>query len=135
VGSGERSVTLAEVSELLDADVIVGRNGLDIEITSAFGADLMSDVLAFARPGCLLLTGLASLQTVRTAFALDIAAIVVCRGKTIPDKVIETAAELGVPVMRTSLVMFEACGRLWLSGVTGSMREMHREADRRAEKG
>jgi len=40
---------LSEVRDLLQADVIVGHDKLDIEVKTAFGADLMSDVLAFAK--------------------------------------------------------------------------------------
>lgn len=128
-------MTLAEVMDLLDADVVVGHDRLDIEISSAFCADLMSDVLAFARSGCLLVTGLASLQAVRTAFALDIAAIVICRGKTVNDAVARVAEELNIVVLRTPLIMFEICGRLWEAGVTGSMRGVQEEEECLADQG
>jgi len=35
---------LREVKEILDADVIVGQEKLDMEVKTAFGADMMSDV-------------------------------------------------------------------------------------------
>lgn len=117
-------MTLAEVRDLLDADVVVGEDMLDREVHTAFGADLMSDVLAFARTGCILVTGLANLQAVRTAFALDIAAIVICRGKVLAGSFVETARDLGIPVLWTSLIMFETCGRLHQAGITGCIREI-----------
>ena len=49
---------LSEVRDILDAEIIVGEDSLDLEVQTAFGADLMSDVLAFAKAGSLLLTGL-----------------------------------------------------------------------------
>ena len=72
---------LHEVKEILDAEVIVGNDQLDMEVQTAFGADLMSDVLAFAKPGSLLLTGLTNPQIIRTSDVLDIAAIILVRGK------------------------------------------------------
>jgi hypothetical protein len=57
-----------------------------------------------------LITGLANLQAVRTAYALDIAAIVICRGKALADPFVEIAGELGIPVLWTPLIMFETCG-------------------------
>jgi len=64
------------------ADVLYGEELLDsIDIEYAYGADLMSDVLAFARPGSLLLTGLTNIQIIRTAQMLDIPAVVFVRGK------------------------------------------------------
>lgn len=74
-------MTLRDVKEILDADVIVGDDNLDLEVKTAFGADLMSDVLAFAKAGSLLLTGLTNTQVIRTANVLDIAAIILVRGK------------------------------------------------------
>jgi predicted transcriptional regulator len=118
------SVTLAQIKELLDAEVIVGEDKLDLVIKTAFGADLMSDVLAFARSGCLLITGLSNPQSVRTAYALDIAAIMVCRGKALTDKFIDIARELGIPILWTQYIMFEACGRLYREGITGCVREI-----------
>ena len=74
-------MTLREIKELLDAEVLIGENQLDMEVNKAFVADLMSDVLAFATAGSLLITGLTNPQVVRTADVLDIAAIIMGRGK------------------------------------------------------
>ena len=126
-------MTLAQIQKLLDAEVIVGQDKLDLEIKTAFGADLMSDVLAFARSGCLLITGLSNPQSVRTAYALDIAAIAVCRGKALTDKFIEIAKELGIPILWTQYIMFEACGRLYREGITGCIREINVEDKQRAQ--
>ena len=73
-------VTLNDVKEILNADVLVGQDQMEMEVKTAFGADLMSDVLAFAKSGSLLLTGLTNPQVIRTSDILDIAAIVMVRG-------------------------------------------------------
>jgi predicted transcriptional regulator len=117
------SVRLAEIRDKVDAQIIIGEDRLDLDIKTAFGADLMSDVLAFARSGCLLITGLSNPQSVRTAYALDISAILVCRGKLLTDKFIEIARELNIPILWTKMIMFEACGRLYQEGLTGCIRE------------
>lgn len=121
---------LSEIRDLLEARVIVGEDKLDLEITTAFGADLMSDVLAFARSGCLLITGLSNPQSVRTAYALDIAAILVCRGKSLTDKFIEIAEELKIPILWTEFIMFEVCGRLYREGLTGCVTQIEDAEDR-----
>lgn len=120
-------MTLAEIRDILDAEVIVGEDKLGLDIRTAFGADLMSDVLAFSRAGCLLITGLANPQTVRAAYALDIAAILVCRGKPLSDKFLELSRELGIPILSTKYIMFETCGKLFQKGITGCIREVHLE--------
>ena len=49
---------LRQIQELLEAELLWGEDLLDEEIESAFGSDLMSDVLAFVREKTVLLTGL-----------------------------------------------------------------------------
>jgi hypothetical protein len=44
-------MTLREIKEILKAEIICGEEHLDIEIEFAGGSDLMSDVLAFGKPG------------------------------------------------------------------------------------
>ena len=117
-------MTLNDIIKELDAEVIVGHDKLDMELKTAFAADLMSDVLAFARSGCLLITGLTTAQSVRTAFALDIAAIAICRGKMPQEQAIEIAKELHIPIIRTKYIMFETCGFLYRSGIRGCIREI-----------
>ena len=117
-------MTLAEVRDLLEAKMVVGEEKLDTVVHTAFGADLMSDVLAFARSGCLLITGLSNVQAIRTAYALDIAAIVICRGKALNEKFVEIARELGMPILCTPFIMFETCGRLYREGITGCVKEI-----------
>jgi len=53
-------LTLREVKDILDAEVIVGEEQLETEITNGASADLMSDALAFAKSASILLTGLAN---------------------------------------------------------------------------
>lgn len=103
---------------MLEADVAAGGD-LSRAVESVGAADLMSDVLAFGRPGMLLLTGLNTAQAVRTAVVADLAGIVLVRGKRPPADMIALAAEHGVPLLTTPLTMFEAAGRLFLALRTG----------------
>jgi anti-sigma regulatory factor (Ser/Thr protein kinase) len=114
-------MTLAEVRDILKADVYTGHDRLGLEVKTAFSADLMSDVLAFAQPGCLLITGITNAQAVRTAFALDIAAILICRGKTPLPEAVEMARELSIPILATAHIMFETCGLLFQRGMVGCL--------------
>jgi predicted transcriptional regulator len=121
---GKINVTLEEIKNELEGEVVVGHEKLPIELKTAFAADLMSDVLAYARSGCLLITGLTTAQSVRTAFALDIAAIIICRGKMPQEQAIEIAKELHIPIIRTHYIMFETCGILYRAGIYGCIREV-----------
>jgi len=104
-------MTLASILDILDAVLLSDKERhLDIEITVACGADLLSDVLAYSESGLLLLTGLNKPQTVRTAELADIKAIAFVRGKVPDTATIKLADEKDMPLLVTGLSMFEACG-------------------------
>jgi predicted transcriptional regulator len=112
---------LRDVQKILDAEVLVGHDKLDMEVHAAFAADLMSDVLAFADSGCILLTGLTNPQVIRTADVLDIAAIVLVRGKRPPPETIRAAQDKRIPLLATKYILFETAGRLYQKGIVGSV--------------
>jgi predicted transcriptional regulator len=125
----EIRLTLREVKEILDAEVIVGHNQLDLEITKAGCADLMSDVLVFCTPGSLLLTGLINPQVIYTADVLDIAAIVIVRGKIPYEETIKLAEEHQIPILTTKYILFETVGRLYAKGVESCMEKVGEKRD------
>lgn len=122
---------LRDVKEILDAEVIVGENNLDLEVKTAFGADLMSDVLAFAKSGSMLITGLTNTQVIRTANVLDIAAIILVRGKKPSLETINLAKELKIPLLTTKYILFETAGRLYAKGVVGCLQKVENNSVRR----
>ena len=115
---------LQEVKEILDADVIVGAEKLDMEVQTAFGADLMSDVLAFAKAGSLLLTGLTNSQVVQTAATRNIAAIILVRGKQPSPEAVNMAKELKIPILATKYILFETAGILYTKGIVGCLKKV-----------
>jgi len=121
---------LSEVRDILDAEIIVGEDSLDLEVQTAFGADLMSDVLAFAKAGSLLLTGLTNTQVIRTANVLDIAAIILVRGKKPSSETITLASELKIPILATKYILFETAGRLYMKGIVGCLPKVETTSGR-----
>jgi predicted transcriptional regulator len=117
---------LKEVKEILDANVIVGEEKLDMEVSTAFGADLMSDVMAFAKAGSLLLTGLTNAQVVKTAATRHIAAIIIVRGKEPTSEAISMAKELDIPILTTQFILFETAGILYSKGIVGCLRKVEK---------
>jgi predicted transcriptional regulator len=128
--SKEWPLKLREVIEILDAEIIVGEDNLDLEVKTAFGADLMSDVLAFAKAGSLLLTGLTNTQVIRTANVLDIAAIILVRGKKPSTDTIALARELKIPILTTKFILFETAGRLYQKGIVGCLQKVENTSGR-----
>jgi predicted transcriptional regulator len=117
--SASPRMTLREIKELLQAEVITGHDRLDEEITLAGGSDLMSDVLAFGKPGILLLTGLSNSQSVRTANIIDAKAIIYVRGKKPDEEGIKLAKGKNIPLLSTEFMMYTACGLLFSRGLKG----------------
>jgi hypothetical protein len=112
-------MTIREVLEILEGETLVSGADDDMEVTRGGAADLMSDVLAFSTEGMVLLTGLTNPQVVRTAEMAGIDVVVFVRGKTPPRETVELATKLCITVMKTGYTMFEACGRLYQSGLKG----------------
>jgi len=109
---------LHEIAKILDAKILTCSDS-DIDIISACGSDLMSDVMAFVKENVLLLTGLVSPQVIRTAEMMDIRAVVFVRGKVPGEDIVRMAEEKGIAVLTTCEPMFIACGKLYSAGLTG----------------
>jgi len=112
-------MTIADIKQLLECDVICCEDKLDTEIHNACGSDMMSDVLAFVKDQSCLLTGLVNPQVIRTADMMDMHCVIFVRGKKPDEAMIELATEREITLMTTSHRMFAACGRLWESGMRG----------------
>lgn len=110
---------MEDVREILEAEVIVGSNLHQVVVDMVCGADLMSDVLAFAKTGALLLTGLTNAQVVRTGEMADVVGICFVRGKRPPEETVRLATRNEIPLLTTHLPMFESCGRLYRAGLKG----------------
>lgn len=110
---------LTEVVKVLDAVCHTKGIDLNIDIHSACGSDLMSDVLAFVKDQALLLTGLTNPQVIRTAEMMDIKAIVFVRGKTPGEATINLAMDSGISLFTTKMPLYIACGNLYHAGLRG----------------
>ena len=105
-----------EMIHLLDAKLISGSP--ELEVHTACGSDMMSDVLAFVKDQAVLLTGLVNPQVVRTADMMDIHCVVFVRGKE-PDKAMLSLADPRESVLTRQKGMFPACGLLYQAGLRG----------------
>ncbi|MDD4212033.1 MAG: transcriptional regulator [Bacilli bacterium] len=98
----------------------------DKELNCAFSCDLMSDALmllrnvdeGFSEIG-ILVTGLVTVQGVRTAEMLDLPAILLVRGKKPNAMVIEEAKRANIMMIGTKYTMFSANGKMYEHGIQG----------------
>lgn len=110
---------LSDVVRILEATVLTGEDRLDIEIQKGAASDLMSDVLAGLSEGSILLTGLMTIQVVRTAIVAGVGAVVFVRGKMPPPEILDQAKKGGIPLLSSPYSMFVSSGRLHAYGLTG----------------
>ena len=108
-----------EIVRLLEAEVVAGETKLNMDVLSACGSDMMSDVLAFVKEQAVLLTGLVNSQVVRTCHMMDIKCIVFVRGKKPSEDIINLAKDNGMVIMFTKCRMYSACGILYSNGLRG----------------
>ena len=110
---------LSKIVDVLDAKVLNGGDHLEKEITTCGASDLMSDILAGLSDGSILLTGLTTVQVIRTAMVAGVGAVIFVRGKTPPQEVIDLAQEQQLPLISSPYSMFVSCGRLHACNLTG----------------
>jgi serine/threonine-protein kinase RsbT len=106
------SVRIGRVKEALEAAVLEGNGWLDAEVDHIYASDLMSDVLAFGKPNSILLTGLASQQSIVSAHMAEFKAVVLIRGKKPKDGSQAFARDHHLVLLTTELDMYDACIRL-----------------------
>lgn len=112
-------LTIRRVCECLDGEIICNPQLADQRVVSACGCDLMSDVLAFTRPGSVLLTGLTNSQVIRTAEMLDLKAVVFVRSKKPDEQTIKMAESLQLVLVLSPYPLYESCGKLFNIGLAG----------------
>lgn len=110
---------LLDIREVLEAEVLTGEEFLDKEVNSAFGCDLMSDVLAFVNEDTVLLTGLNNPQVIRTAEMMDVFAIIFVRGKMPNKDILDLANKKNITIMTTNHILYTSCGLLYEKGLRG----------------
>ncbi len=112
---------ISEMQQLLDAKVLCCEENLSKEVYSAFGCDLMSDVLtSLATDKTVLLTGLLNPQVIRTALMMDMVCIVFVRSKVPNEDMIELARENGIVMLSTEKTLYTTCGLLYTKGIIGT---------------
>ena len=112
-------MTVNDIKEILQAEIICRDDLMDTEVHTACGSDMMSDVLAFVKEQAVLLTGLVNPQVVRTAEMMDMQCIVFVRGKQPDEGIVQLAKDRDIVLMTTKQPMFASCGMLYEKGLRG----------------
>jgi len=108
---------LKQVAEVLEAQVLTPDTNMKKEITCAFGADLISDVLMCVTEPTMVLTGLTNPQIIRLSDMIELQCIVFVRGKIPSDDIIEMAVERELPLLTTKYTLYKSSGLLYNLGL------------------
>ncbi len=108
---------LREMLSLINGEILTGEDRVDEDVEFAFSSDLMSDVLTIKIDNFILITGLANIQSIRTAEMSDVQYILFVRGKKITEEMLELAKDNDVVVMKTDYSLFKTSGILYGAGL------------------
>ena len=112
-------MTLLEIRDVLQCEVLVAEGDMTADVKYVVASDGMSEILAFAKSKELMVTGLTTIQSIRTANIAGVSAVLYCRGKRPDNRVLEFARSKRIPVMATKLLLFDICAILHGRGLRG----------------
>ena len=92
----------------------------DSDVTRGYASDLLSDVLAHAPEGGILVTLQVHLNVIAVASHAGLRAVIFSCGRVPDEEIVERAAEEGLALYATAADTFDVVGRLHELGVQGS---------------
>ncbi|MFQ3620265.1 MAG: hypothetical protein SNJ78_04875 [Spirochaetales bacterium] len=85
----------------------------ETEVQGGYTSDLLSDVMAHAKTGDILITIQAHKNTVAVAGLVGILAIIIANKRPVPEDMLAAAKEEKIGVFRSSCNQFELSGKLY----------------------
>ena len=105
---------IKDVANILKCEILVNNDkAMEEDVVFVGAADMMSDILAFAKPKTLILTSHVSPQIIRTGIVTDLVGVIIVMDKDVPEETINLAKENNFLLLRTKYYMFEACGIIY----------------------
>ena len=111
---------LAELAQDLQLRELTPQVPCDGDLTGGYASDLLSDVLAHAPAGGVLITLQVHLNVIAVASHAGLRAVIFSCGRRPEDDVIARAADEGLALLASRADTFELVGRLYELGLRGS---------------
>jgi hypothetical protein len=120
-------MTLGLLTQSLGLEILTPELSVNggAEVERAHASDLLSDVLANAPTGGLLLTLQVHMNVIAVAAHAGLAAVVFTSGMRPEETVRLKAVTEGIPLLATPLSTFDAAGRLYELGLRGRKEPHH----------
>ncbi len=119
--AAEVTVTMGRVEKELSLTCLAA-SAADREIRAGFACDVLSDVLAQAPQGCVLVTALSNMNVIAVASYLGVAAVIMTSGNKPAEEVIAKAGAEGIGLYASDGTTFEVVGALSRMGIRGRRR-------------
>jgi hypothetical protein len=113
---------LHELAEALDLCEFTPGQGSDPDITRGYASDLLSDVLAYAPAGGVLITLHANREVIVVAGLAGLRAVIFSGGQSPDDRTVAKATADGLSLFGSQTDSFDVAGRLYESGLRGGQR-------------
>ncbi len=110
---------ILDIVTLVNGKILCGDPTTQDQVDYCFASDLMSDVLTVRRSDFLLMTGLANVQSIRTAEMSDLQYVLLVRGKEPTADMLDLARENGIILLQSPFSMFKTSGLLYNAGMQG----------------
>lgn len=110
-------MNIESIAVLVEGTLVSSIERKKTPIFHAFSSDLMSDVLTVDAEHTVLITGLANLQTIRTAEMSDINCIIIARNKKATDEMVDLANQSNIVIIETVFSVFRVSGLLYQNGI------------------
>ncbi len=112
-------MTLQQIIAALQLEPLTPAARADNEVTGGYVADLLSDVMAHAKPGMVWVTLQIHQNIVAVAVLKELAGIIIVQGRTPEPDTVEKARREQVCLLRTAGTAFDTVGRLHALGIRG----------------
>jgi hypothetical protein len=114
-------MTLGDITTHLGLEVLTPELSVNggAEVSRAHSSDLLSDVLANAPSGGLLLTIQVHMNVIAVALHAGLSAVVFTSGMRPEESVRLKAVQEGLPLLATAASTFDLSGRLYAQGLRG----------------
>lgn len=103
---------LAERLELKAATKVFDR-----DVTGVYISDMVSDVIANAKPGNVLVTVQVHNNVIAAANLVDVSGIILTRGRKPADDMLALAEKAGIPVLVTDLNSWQVASMMFEAGL------------------
>ena len=108
-------MTVKELQSKLNLNALNAVN--DTEVEGAFISDMVSDVMAGAKAGNVWVTVQTHKNVIAAANLVDVPAVIVVRGKKVPEDTVQMADKVGVTLFTTDMDTFQIAVKLFEAGV------------------